>query len=137
MNCAFIKPVVGLTLLAKASHLACILVLMLSVPFFCNTVHAQELDCSTISLEYIGDTLDSEGVLAATVRLSTTENEFNTGYTNMWIIDNEGDTVAGHDLWSLWLPAIETVGDSVITYNIPFYTIYLRMTRNSDLKMFK
>ena len=95
------------------------------------SVFGQSFDCQLVTLDFIKDTVNLEGNPAVVIQLSTVENTMGTGYTSFVLLNEAGDTVVDYsESFSYWMPAIEGIGDPVVTYILDFAPPFTTMGEN-------
>ena len=84
---------------------------------------AQVFECDRYTLYDLKDTIKGENpavYLAVYFKLTTDTNTLNTGYTDLYFVDQNHDTLNVYNWWGSWLPSSNNIPNDTMEYVIPY-----------------
>ncbi|MEA3445618.1 MAG: T9SS type A sorting domain-containing protein [Bacteroidota bacterium] len=83
--------------------------------------NSQVLECDRYTIFDLQDTVDGFGP-GVYFKMTTDTNTYNTGYTDLYFVDQLSDTLNVYNWWSSWLPSTTNIPNDTIEYVLNYKT---------------
>jgi len=77
--------------------------------------HSQVPDCERYTIFDLKDTLEA-GAFGVFFKMTTDTNTYNTGYTDLFFVDQFSDTLNVYNWWGSWLPSTTNIPNDTVAY---------------------
>ncbi len=83
--------------------------------------HSQVLECDRYTIFDLKDTVDGFGP-GVYFKMTTDTNTYNTGYTDLYFVDQLSDTLNVYNWWGSWLPSTTNIPNDTVEYVLYYKT---------------